>query len=247
MFNATVTKNIKINDGLFRLFVQLDQAPKQPFLPGQYTTLGLPELQDESGKKFLKRAYSICSSPQSETELEFFIAKVEGGELTPRLFSLNESDRLLCGPKITGTFNLSHVPKASHLILVGTGTGLAPFMSMLRTKALFELYDQIDLINGVRYETDFAYLDEIESFSTAKPEFRYHPIVSRPKGAWNGQTGRIQKLFLENQISVDPVNSHTLLCGNPAMIEETKTLLESMGCKEHTKKEPGNIHIEKYW
>ncbi len=248
MFNATVSKNITINPGLFRLYVTLDQPAKAPFIAGQYTTLGLPDLTDANGKKFVKKAYSISSAPDNINELEFFISRVEGGELTPRLFELKEGDKILCGPKIVGTFNLNLAPYGSHLILVGTGTGLAPFMSMLRTPDVWSRFSGIDLINGVRYEADFSYSDEIEQFLAAKNNFKYHPIVSRPQSPdFKGQSGRIQKIFNEKQVAVDAQNSHIFLCGNPAMIEETQLLLEALGCKEHTKKEPGNIHIEKYW
>jgi ferredoxin--NADP+ reductase len=247
MYNATVTQNIKVNEALFKLSVKLDDEAISSYLPGQYTTLGMPKPGDATGKKFLKRAYSLCSSPDSSGELEFFISLVQGGELTPRLLPLQVGDRVLCGPKITGTFTLSAIPAQSHLILVGTGTGLAPYLSMLRTKSTWEKFRDIVLINGFRYEYDLAYQDEIEIIAQRNPGLRFIPIVSRPQGQWDGHTGRIQKLFLEHVVEVDPERSHVFLCGNPAMIEETQAMLETFGLKEHTKKQAGNIHIEKYW
>lgn len=247
MFNATVAKNVKVHDGLFKLIIKLDTEAVSSYYPGQYTTLGLPKPGDESGKKFIKRAYSLCSSPDDHGELEFFISLVDAGELTPRLLPLSEGDRVLCGPKITGTFTLKEIRAQDRLILVATGTGLAPYIAMLRTKWTWENFSDISLIAGVRHEVDFAYTEEIESLQKVHPGLKYYPIVSRPQGQWNGHSGRIQKLFLEKHIEIDPDCSQVFLCGNPAMIEETQSLLESFGMKEHTKKEPGNIHIEKYW
>lgn len=250
MFNATVTQNIKLNSALFALSVKLDSGAISGYLPGQYTTLGLPKPGDETGKKFIKRAYSLCSSPDSgisHGELEFFISLVDGGELTPRLAPLSVGDRVLCGPKITGTFTLSYIPHRSKLILLGTGTGLAPYMSMIRSSDTWQNFSDIVLVNGVRYEYDLAYVEEIEAIRQLHPGLYYFPIVSRPQGEWSGPVGRIQKLFIDRKIEVHPQESHVFLCGNPGMIEETQALLESYGLKEHTKKEAGNIHIEKYW
>lgn len=248
MLNATVIKKIDVHSALFKLYVRLDaEAAHNPYIPGQYTTLCLPKLDDDSGKKFIKRAYSLCSSPDQPGDLEFFISLVEGGELTPRLISLKEGDRLLCGPKIVGTFTLKEIPHQSQLILVATGTGLAPYISMIRTKSTWDNYNEIVVINGVRYEHDLAYGDEIEQVQRSHPGLKYYPIVTRPQGAWTGHTGRIQKLFLDSVVQIDPSKSHLFLCGNPAMIVETQALLESRGFKEHSKKDPGNIHIEKYW
>lgn len=247
MFNATVSKNIKIHSGLFKLSVKLDSDSISSYLPGQYTTLGLPKPGDETGKKFIKRAYSLCSSPDEHGELEFFIALVDSGELTPRLAPLSPGDRVLCGPKITGTFTLKEVPSQSHLILIATGTGLAPYISMLRTKSTWDNFTDITLVNGVRYEHDLAYVDEIEQLKLSHPGLQYYSTVTRPQGQWNGKVGRIQKLFEERVVEVDANRSHVFLCGNPAMIEEAQVLLETFGLKEHSKKEAGNIHIEKYW
>lgn len=247
MLNAIVEKNEKVHESLFKLYVRLKNEPIPNFVPGQYTTLGLPKLDDSSGKKFLKRAYSLCSSPDNKNCFEFFIAKVDGGELTPRLLDLTEGSEVLCGPKITGTFTLAPVPENSHLVLVGTGTGLAPYLSMIRTADTWKRYKDITIINGVRYEHDLSYTEELQSFACEFPGFQYLPIVSRAEGSWTGERGRIQRLFKENLVKLDLSRSHVFLCGNPGMISETQLLLESFGLKEHTKKEAGNIHIEKYW
>jgi len=247
MFNATVTQNIKVHPSLFKLIVKLDSDAIAAYLPGQYTTLGLPKPGDETGKKFIKRAYSLCSSPDDRGELEFFVSLVENGELSPRLSTLGSGDRVLCGPKITGHFTLKEIPAGAHLVLVATGTGLAPYIAMLRTRSTWDNFSDISLVAGVRHEDDFAYTQEIEQIQQSHPGLKYFSIVSRPQGQWAGNTGRIQKLFIERIVEVDTNRSQVFLCGNPAMIEETQALLETMGLKEHSKKEAGNIHIEKYW
>lgn len=248
MFNATVSSNVHVHEDLFRLSVRMDQGIASPYQPGQYMAIGLPKPGDSTGKKFVKRAYSLCSTPDAHGELEFFISIVPGGELSPRLSQLQSGERIMCGPKITGTFVLEHVPDKSHLVLVSTGTGIAPYISMLRTKNTWERFEDIVIIHGVRFEKDLAYTEELEALCRNKPGLRYVPIVSRAQGEWSGEKGRIQRLFTERLVEIDPERSQVFLCGNPAMIEEAQALLESFGLKEHSKKEPtGNIHVEKYW
>ncbi len=146
--NSTVTKRTEINHGLLVLQVTPDQ-PLPPFKAGQYTVLGLPGSAPRSGyadpedppldpAKVIKRAYSIASSSLEGTYLEFYIALVRTGALTPRLFALQPGDRIWLGTKIVGMFTLDDVPAERQLVFVATGTGLAPYLSMLRSAYEFD-------------------------------------------------------------------------------------------------------------
>ena len=142
--NAIVSQRIEVAPGLMVMRVVPDGWTLPPFRPGQFGVLGLPgsaprctlsDTEDEAPDpvKFIRRAYSIASSSIELQHLEFYITLVHSGSLTPRLFALQPGDRVWLGPKITGTFTIDQAPAEKHLLLVATGTGLAPYMSMLRT------------------------------------------------------------------------------------------------------------------
>lgn len=161
------------------------------FTPGQYVTLGL-----DVGSEFVARAYSIASSPYERDFLELYINVVEEGQFTPSLFRLKEGDELYyMGPK--GIFTLKKTT-APHLLFVATGTGLAPYVSMVRT--LFKDYRAgkphdrvITLVHGVRYSQDLGYRDELEAIARNKDfNFVYIPMVSRPDSdaGWTMEFGR---------------------------------------------------------
>ncbi len=245
MLNATVLDKKEIADGLFFLWVKPDgEVPD--FLPGQYVALGLPD--EKKPGKVLKRAYSIGSSPERKDALEFYIATVIDGELSPRLSELSANDRVFMAPKIVGTFNLKSAPPGSDLIFVATGTGLAPFMSMLRTPLTWENANKITLLHGVRYERDLAYTEQIAGIKKEHEDrFNFFSTVSRPSEWWTGNKGYVQTFFSDGSLALDSSNQHVYLCGNPAMINDVSGLLFNEGFTEHSRKNPGNLHLENYW
>ncbi len=258
MLNATVVKRQIVTDELVILHVKPDAGVGE-FLSGQYVALGLyggsprpdsspPEREAPAADKLIKRAYSIGSSPANKDAIEFYIAIVPDGALTSRLALVKEQDRVYCAPKITGTFTLTHVPSAENLILVATGTGLAPFISMIRTPSTWHEARRITVIHGVRHARDLAYREELLKLQGTQARFQYIPIVSRAGSEWEGARGHIQSLFDAKQLAVDPNNDHIFLCGNPAMIADMETRLQAIGLSEHGKKNPsGKLHVEKYW
>jgi ferredoxin--NADP+ reductase len=257
MLNATVVKKISITPELLIIGLKPD-GPIPNFQPGQYVALGLlgsaarpadyPPLQESaSPDKIIKRAYSIGSSPLQKDCVEFYIAVLPEGELSSRLVMLNEGDRMYMAPKITGTFTVTEMPKGSNLILVCTGTGLAPYISMLRTPATWDLANNITVIHGVRYVRDLGYRTELLELQSKRSNFKYYPIVSRADDSWQGERGYVQKYFETGVIPLDHVTDHVFLCGNPAMIEHMEGFLGPKGYTEHTKRHPGNLHLEKYW
>lgn len=258
MLNATIVKRQNVTDELIILHVKPDAGVAE-FLSGQYVALGLygsaprpeaypPEREAQSAEKLIKRAYSIGSTPLNRETIEFYIAIVPDGALTSRLALVKESDRVYCAPKITGTFTLSHVPADENLILVATGTGLAPFISMIRTPSTWQQGRSITVVHGVRHAKDLAYREELLDFQQRHNNFRYLPIVSRADPEWDGARGHIQSLFDSKQIELQSARDHVFLCGNPAMITDMESRLHALGYTEHNKKNiTGKLHLEKYW
>lgn len=257
MLNATVIDRVDVTPELMILRVRPD-AGVPSFTPGQYVAIGLlggatryagaaPESETTAPDKLIKRAYSIGSSPEQREYLEFYIAVVPTGRLTSRLAVVQVGERVFCQPKVTGTFTLEGVPADKNLVLISTGTGLAPFMSMVRTSSIWAPRRSITVIHGVRYPEDFAYAEELRALEISSKTLRYLPIASRAADTWTGRKGRVQKIFEEGTVTLNPESDHVFICGNPAMIEDLEAMLAGNGFKLHSKKAPGNLHVEKYW
>jgi ferredoxin--NADP+ reductase len=256
--NATVVGRTDVTPDLFVLRVVPDSGVPG-FEAGQYTTLGLwgqaprpphlpPEPEPPDPHKLIKRAYSIGSAPSERAFLEFFLALVPTGALTSRLTLLQPGDRVFCGHKVTGHFTLRVVPPEAHLVLVATGTGLAPFRSMLGVESTFLPGRRITLLHGVRYAEDLAYADELLALQAARGDaFRYLPYVSRAEPPSHGYRGHVTRFFLDFPFLCEAATHHVMLCGNPAMIEDLERSLGERGFRLHSKKSPGNLHYEKYW
>lgn len=254
--NAVVSSRIDLNEELAIFKVRPDSGELPSYLPGQYAELALPEMNVHSPaherRKLERRSYSIASAPKDLAELEFYIVKVEGGCLTTNLWNLKQNSRLWLGPKIKGKFTLEEVPEGKDLIMVSTGTGLAPFISMLRQHQDNPPWRKVVLVHGARFEKDLGYREELAALQKDKDWFKYLPALTRAPD-WPGLKGRVQKLF-ENGIIEEALSeklsqeySHILLCGNPQMIDDLQVLLASKGLNMHKRKTPGNVHVEKYW
>jgi ferredoxin--NADP+ reductase len=265
--NAIVTHRIEVASGLIILRVTPDGWELPEWSSGQFGILGLPESaprtrlsdpepQNLDGDKLIRRAYSIASSPDERNYLEFYITLVQSGALTPRLFALQPGDKVFLGKKISGMFTLSEVPEGNNLLLVGTGTGLAPYMSMLRSELDCKPDVHTVVLLGARHSWDLGYRGELIAMQRFCPTFHYIPVISRPQEElvkWSGQVGYVQDLWDRGLVETamgkkpTPENTHILLCGNPGMIEGMIKTLGEAGFTENTKKEPGQIHAEKYW
>ncbi len=265
--NALVTQRVDFAPGLMILRVAPLGWELPPFSPGQFAVLGLPasaprepgalpEDPAPPADAFLRRAYSIASSSLERQYLEFYLVEVRSGALTPRLFALKAGDRLWLGPKFTGLFTLDEVPEDCHVVFVATGTGLAPYMSMLRTHLEGSGERRFAVIHGARNSWDLGYRDELFQMQRLASNFRYIPVLTRPDGElvpWKGARGRLQSFWAERPLegawgfAPDPSHTHFFLCGNPKMVEAMIGLLEGEGFREHKKQSPGQIHIERYW
>ncbi|MBI2340833.1 MAG: ferredoxin--NADP reductase [Deltaproteobacteria bacterium] len=265
--NAVIIERIQQGSELFVWRVAPNGWELPKFEPGQFAVLGLPgsaprcegskpEEKPAEADKFIQRAYSIASSPLVRDYLEFYIVLVREGALTPRMFGLKVGDRVWLSPKISGQFTLADVPSNANLVFVATGTGLAPYISMLHTYLPWDQKRRIAVLHGIRESQDLGYRSELAIMQRLAANFNYFPIVSRPhleKVPWKGTTGHVQDIWkrkiLDERWGFHPTaeNTHFFLCGAPGMIQDFQKLLEAEGFKEHTRKEPGQIHIEKYW
>lgn len=265
--NAVVTQRIELSPELIILQVTPEGWELPDFIPGQFAVLGLPgaaprcALSDPEEEavdpvQLIRRAYSIASSSVAKVHLEFFVTLVSDGALTPRLFALKPRDRVWLGPKITGMFTLAEVPKDKNIVMVATGTGIAPYMSMMRT-LLPELGNRrYAVLHGARHSVDLGYHSELKMMDQLHHRFTYIPLISRPTGEpapWLGRTGYVQSIWEKGVLDElwgkrpTPEDTRFFLCGNPAMCEDMLAQLEKEGFKEHTTRSPGQVHLERYW
>jgi len=243
--DGRVVSNKVWTPGLFTLRIAVPEV--QPFTPGQFLHLALTM---EDGEE-VNRAYSVAS-PHGE-EIEFFIVKVDGGKLTPKLEQLKPGDRVQIKERGAGGFTLAKTPDAQSIWLIGTGTGLAPFIAMLRDPEIWKRYSKIIVCHGVRKIVDLGYREELSRLTQEKPgQLVYVPTASREAG--DGiLDGRLTTLLetgaLEAAARVKfcPDSSAVMMCGNPDMLKDMEEMLGQRGLKRHRSKAPGNIVVETYW
>jgi len=244
-FHASVTRRVDFAPDLWMFRVQA--GGQFPFVPGQYATLGV-ELTDN---KRVERPYSIASSP-SESEIEFFFELVPGGALTPLLHKLQPGDPLLMRKVPKGRFSLDLQGVRKNHLLVSTVTGVAPFVSYVRTlhkewtEGRFDGAHKLYLLNGASRPWEFGYLDELRQFAQKVPWFQYVPTVSRPwdHADWDGEVGRADDILRKyaGQWGLDASNTVAYLCGHPEMIEHSKAILKRRGFVDKD-----GVKEEVYW
>lgn len=224
------------------------------FEPGQYTTLAMPDT-DVEPPRLIRRAYSIASPPSTTDHLEFYLALVREGRLTPRIWGMAVGDWLYMGTVAHGRFTIADLPRDKDLVMVATGTGLAPYMSMLRQYRGTDHWRRAIVMHGVRYAADLGYRDELEQMAREDPMITYIPTVTREPAdsSWTGCRGRVPTLLEPETferlvgLALDPEQCFVLLCGNPQMITDTRRLLEARGFVSAAHGMPGNILYERYW
>jgi ferredoxin--NADP+ reductase len=237
-------------DRLFSFTTTRDQALR--FSNGHFTMIGL---RGDNGKPLL-RAYSIASANYEE-HLEFLSIKVQDGPLTSKLQHIQVGDTIVVGRKPTGTLLIDYLTPAKRLYLIGTGTGLAPFMSIIRDPETYERFEQVVLLHGVREVKELAYHDFITQElpqneflgELVSKQLLYYPTVTRE--AYVHQ-GRVTDLLESGQISTDlnipPLNSaedRVMICGSPEMLRDLKALCEKRGFVEGNTSTPGQFVIER--
>jgi ferredoxin--NADP+ reductase len=264
-YNATVVGREPLNSQLLILRVRPD-AGEFNFTPGQFAVLGLagkeprvadalPEDTAPEPDKLIRRAYSIASSSLERDYVEFYLALVAKGGLTPRLFALPHGGRVFLGPKASGLFTLDRVAPGKAVILVGTGTGLAPYVSMLRTALIADSTRRFVVLHGARCSWDLGYRAELETLARLRPNFTYIPSITRAEQDphFRGQVGRIPKILEQGVVEqragvrLDPAAADVFLCGNPEMISSVRGMLEARGFTPDHGKQSGTMHVEEYW
>jgi len=264
-YNATVIGREELNPQLLVMRVRPD-GELFDFRPGQFGVLGLlgnaPRIVEAAAEdapaepdKMIRRAYSIASSNLERRYVEFYLTLITSGALTPRLFALNHGSRVFLGPKASGVFTLDKVAPEKSVILVATGTGLAPYVSMLRTMLVNDSRRRFVVLHGARYSWDLGYRGELESLARLRPNFTYIPSITRPDQDphFIGYTGRIQTLLeqgvleRESGVVLNPAQAEVFLCGNPDMVKLAVSLLEAKGFAGKGGAVPATIHVEEYW
>ena len=218
---------------------------------GQFTMVGLPV----DGKALL-RAYSLVSSNYAD-ELEFLSIKVPDGPLTSRLQHIKPGDKVLVGRKATGTLLADNLLPGRNLYLLGTGTGLAPFMSLIKDPALYERFEKVVLVHGCRFISELAYADEIARDlpndeligDFVREKFLYYPAVTREPFRNRGRiTALIEAGKLPGDLGLPPLDAdrdRLMICGSPAFLAEITALAHERSFVEGSSSKPGSYVIEK--
>jgi ferredoxin/flavodoxin---NADP+ reductase len=235
-----------------RLFsFRTTRTPSFRFRSGQFVMMGL----QGQGKPLL-RAYSLASAHYDD-ELEFFSIKVPDGPLTSRLQHLKEGDEILIGRKPTGTLVVDNLRPGRTLFLFGTGTGLAPFLSIIKDPEAYDKFEHVVVAHGVRWIKDLAYSDTIANDlpnddligELAREKLVYYPTVTREP--FRNQ-GRLSLALTTNRMTetlglppIDAAHDRFMLCGSPAMLADLRAILDARGFEEGNHGEPGDYVIEK--
>ena len=236
-------------DRLFSFTTTRDQSLR--FSNGHFTMIGL-----RVNDKPLLRAYSIAS-PNYAEHLEFLSIKVQDGPLTSRLQHIQVGDKVIVGRKPTGTLLIDYLLPAKRLYLLATGTGLAPFLSVIRDPETYEKFEQVVLVHGVREVKELAYREMLESTlkqdefvgELVQQQFLYYPTVTREPFV---HQGRIPVVIENGQLAKDlgipdlnPAEDRVMICGSPEMLRDLKALCEKRGFDEGNTTRPGQFVIER--
>jgi len=237
MITETVTSVHHWSDRTFSFKTTRSQTFK--FHAGEFAMVGLVI----NGKKVI-RAYSVVSPPWAD-ELEFLSIKISDGELTSQLQHIKVGDEIILNPKTTGTLRNDALKKGGDLYLLGTGTGLAPFMSLIRDVETLETWDNIIIVHSVRNRDDLAYYDLLSTGfqgddleEMVKPVLNYRPIVT-------GEGGKRITQQLGDTLKIDPSKDKIMICGNLDFNYEVADWCKNQGMQEGSLREPGDYVLER--
>ncbi len=238
--NATLLERRDVTTNVASLFVRPDVAGS-PYRPGQYTTLGIVD-----GERLIQRPYSMATPHASDAAWEFHVRRVRGGELTERLWDVPVGGRLRIGtPK--GRFTADATDMRAHLF-VATGTGIAPFVAMIRDDLASGRRRPIVVIHGVAHADELGFRDLLGRLAGESPAgSRYVPTISRPddprNAGWTGATGRAERILEDgwDGLGLDPAVTVAYLCGNPGMVSSAQAALARHGVAK------ADVHTESYW
>ena len=251
----TIEKIVSITkwtDHLFTFRTTRDDSFK--FIPGQFARLGVYK---EDGT-IVWRPYSVVSAEYDE-ELEFYSIVVPDGEFTQRLKNIKVDDDIFIDKTNYGLLTSDRFEKGKDLWLLSTGTGLAPFISIMYDFHIWEQYEKVILVHCAREKEELTYQELINSFYTheyyadmVKDKFKYVKMLTRDKEGAD-LYGRITELLLNNKleqyvnIEITVEDSRIMICGNPEMVDETRKILGARGLTISRRGKPGNMAVENYW
>jgi ferredoxin--NADP+ reductase len=244
MVGGSVVSNTALTQRLYALRVAVEGLH---FEAGQFVRLEL----DVDGVK-VARPYSLVNAP-GDSVIEVFFNSVPGGQLSNALSRLEKGDPVAVSRPATGFFVLDQTPPAKHLWMLATGTGLGPYLSILRTPQLWERFDQVVLVHGVPLREELVYRDILDGVMQANSgRFDVVSCVSReenPAGFTGRITDALRSGFLEQQtgLAITADSSAVMLCGNHNMINEVLALLAQRDMRRHLRHKPGHIVTEQYF
>ena len=238
-----VVDNRRLNEYLTALVIDVDLGS---FEAGQFVRIGLLD-----GEDVLARPYSLVNTPD-EQYLEVYFNIVEEGPLSPRLFALQAGDDVLVADNPSGFLTVSQIPECKHLWMIATGTGIGPFLSILKSEAAWQRFEKIVLCYSVSYAAELGYQDTIQQIiDEHSAQFCYVPVVTR-ESFDNALDKRVPALMqngrLEERtgITINPDDSHVMMCGSSNMITDVSAELIAREMKKHRRRDPGHFTTEKY-
>ena len=238
-----VVENRHWTDALFSL--KVEGAPLD-FTAGQFVRIAL-----DIGGERVARPFSFVNPPHDALH-EFYGIVVPQGPLSPRLAGLRAGDALWVAANPAGFLVVAELPDAQTLWLMSTGTGIAPFLSILRTEEPWRRFREVVLVHAVRHARELVYRDLIGQFEKERPCFRYVSFVSREAAA-GSLAGRIPAAVRDGRLEgaagfpLSAQSSQVMLCGNPDMLKDTSAALIERGMRKHRRRSPGHITVESFW
>src|SRR5690606_10382552 len=246
---TTVIGNRRWTESLFSLRAE---GARLEFVAGQFVRLAVEAPQPGNEAAHVARPFSFVNPP-GDPVLEFLGVIVPGGPLSPRLAALRPGEALYVAGNPAGFLVLSEVPPAHTLWLVATGTGIAPFLSILQTDEPWQRFRTIVLVQAVRHARELVYAGLIGRLAERAPgKLRHVTFVSRER-APGSLEGRIPAAVRDGRleaaagVTLSTEGSHVMLCGNPDMLRDTQAVLAERGLRKHRRRAPGHITVESFW
>jgi len=246
---AKVIENRQLTD---RHYALIFEAKLLPFQAGQFARLQVEVENDNGELENFANPYSLLNTPD-EKYAEVYFNTVEGGKVSNGLAALQPGDIVNIAQPCVGFFVLSQIPDAKYLWMFATGTGLGPYLSILKETTVWERFEKIKLVHAVPYAHELNYSDTIDVFKQEHPDtFQFIPIVSREDhdGVLKGRIpALIETGELENKagLQMSAQDTHIMLCGNSGMLNDTKAVLKKRGMNRHLNHKPGHVSSEQYY
>ena len=238
-----VVDNRRLNEYLTALIIDVDL---DGFEAGQFVRIGVAD-----GDDVLARPYSLVNTPE-EQYLEIYFNIVKEGPLSPRLFALQAGDDVLVADNPSGFLTVSQIPECRHLWMIATGTGIGPFLSILKSEAAWQRFERIVLCYSVSYTVELAYQETIQQVIVDhSAQFSFIPVVTR-ENFDDALDKRIPALMRDGRleertgITINPNDSHVMMCGSSNMITDVSAELTARNMKKHRRRDPGHFTTEKY-